>query len=205
MLISRRSSSNAWIEVALPSSVWSRHTKPGAVSAIALSGSSAATKPAISGSSSGSLKRAMFSWARWYGPIRWRLTREIYFEPDVRGALVGAPAARQVLGQVKAPAADPVEIAVARLRREAHALVDDLRADGVVACLHLETDRPVAAVLHAVGDQLAHEQPHVGQHLGIEVALEVVQRAPREVRRLRRTWQLDTQHGRHTTISVPTE
>src|SRR3954463_14530620 len=74
MLMSRRSSSNAWMEVAFPSSVWSRHTNPDAASAIALSGSSAATKPAIAASSSGSLKRAMFSWARWCDPTRGSVT-----------------------------------------------------------------------------------------------------------------------------------
>ncbi len=48
---------NAWTEVAFPSSVCSRHTNPGAVSAAALTGSRAATKPASRGLSSGSSSR----------------------------------------------------------------------------------------------------------------------------------------------------
>src|SRR5262245_14083808 len=54
-----RSSSNAWIEVALPFSVCRRQTKPGLSSAIALIGSSISTKPAIIGESMGALNRAM--------------------------------------------------------------------------------------------------------------------------------------------------
>src|SRR5262245_13161239 len=54
-----RSSSNAWIEVALPSSVCRRQTKPGLSSAIALIGSSISTKPASGGESIGALNLAM--------------------------------------------------------------------------------------------------------------------------------------------------
>src|SRR3954454_20275959 len=119
MFTSMRSSSKAWIEVAFPSSVWRRHTNPGAASAIALIGSSAAMKSASTGSPGGALKRATLSWARWKPGATWRRLTEVDFEPDVRGALVCAPARRQVLGQVEAPAAHAVEVVVADLRREA--------------------------------------------------------------------------------------
>ena len=57
------SHSKARTEVALPSSVCSRHTNPGAASAAALTGSSAATKSASCGLSSGARSRPMFTWA----------------------------------------------------------------------------------------------------------------------------------------------
>jgi hypothetical protein len=59
-----RSSSKGRMEVASPSSVWSRHTNPGLWSARALIGSSAATNPASSGPSSGARTVATFTWAR---------------------------------------------------------------------------------------------------------------------------------------------
>src|SRR5438105_14920818 len=49
--------------VALPSSVWRRHTNPGEASASALIGSSCSTKPASWGDSSGASTRATFIWA----------------------------------------------------------------------------------------------------------------------------------------------
>src|SRR3954447_10868443 len=131
MFTSIKSSSKAWIEVALPSSVWSRHTNPGVASATALIGSSAAMKSASTGSPGGALKRATFSCARWKSGATPRRLIQIYFEPDVGGALVGAPARRQVLGQMQSPAAHAVEVVVAHLGREAHALVDDLRPQGL--------------------------------------------------------------------------
>src|SRR5262245_54586325 len=63
MLMIRRSSSNAWIEVASPVESWSRQTKPAASSASALIGSSSATNSASAGVSSGSRGSAMFTWA----------------------------------------------------------------------------------------------------------------------------------------------
>ena len=57
------SHSKARTAVALPSSVCSRHTNPGAPSAAALTGSSAATKPASAGLSSGVRNRATLTWA----------------------------------------------------------------------------------------------------------------------------------------------
>ena len=57
------SHSNARTAVAFPSSVCSRQTNPGAASAAALTGSSAATKPASSGLSSGARSRPMFTCA----------------------------------------------------------------------------------------------------------------------------------------------
>jgi hypothetical protein len=57
------SHSKARTEVALPSSVCSRHRKPGAASAAALTGSSAATKSASAGLSSGTRSRATLTWA----------------------------------------------------------------------------------------------------------------------------------------------
>ena len=57
------SHSNPRIAVALPSSVCSRQMNPGAASAAALTGSSAATKSASSGLSSGARSRAMFTCA----------------------------------------------------------------------------------------------------------------------------------------------
>src|ERR1051325_7515735 len=57
--------------VAFPESDFSRQTKPGAVSANALMGSSASTNSRMRGSSSGCCRRARLSWARWYaiGPL----------------------------------------------------------------------------------------------------------------------------------------
>src|SRR4051812_36995079 len=52
--------------VALPLSSCRRQTKPGAASAIALTGSSCATKPAIRGASIGASRRPTFSCARWW-------------------------------------------------------------------------------------------------------------------------------------------
>jgi hypothetical protein len=57
------SHSNARTAVALPSSVCSRHTNPGAASAAALTGSSAATKSVSYGLSSGARSFAMFTCA----------------------------------------------------------------------------------------------------------------------------------------------
>src|SRR3954447_22856604 len=59
---------NARIAVALPSSVWSRQTKPALVSAISFTGSSAAMNSASSGLSSGALGIPTLSWARWNFP-----------------------------------------------------------------------------------------------------------------------------------------
>jgi nucleotide-binding universal stress UspA family protein len=59
------SHSNASIDVAFPSSSWSRQTNPGAASATALTGSSAAMKSASSGDSVGATSRAMLTCARW--------------------------------------------------------------------------------------------------------------------------------------------
>jgi hypothetical protein len=58
-----RSHSKAVTAVALPSSVCSRQTNPGAPSAAAFTGSRAATKSASSGLSSGSRIRPMFTCA----------------------------------------------------------------------------------------------------------------------------------------------
>ena len=58
-----RSHSNACTDVALPSSVCSRQTNPGAASAAAFTGSRAATKSASSGLSRGSRIRATFTCA----------------------------------------------------------------------------------------------------------------------------------------------
>src|SRR5215471_19242809 len=57
------SHSNARTAVALPSSVCSRQTNPGAASARALTGSSAAMKPASCGLSSGARSRPVLTWA----------------------------------------------------------------------------------------------------------------------------------------------
>ena len=59
-----RSSPKPRTAVASPSSVINRQTKPGLESASALTGSSRATKSAISGLSSGAFISAMFTWAR---------------------------------------------------------------------------------------------------------------------------------------------
>jgi hypothetical protein len=59
------SSWNARIAVASPASVCSRQTKPGASSAIRLTGSSASTNPASCGESSGASTRPMLHCARW--------------------------------------------------------------------------------------------------------------------------------------------
>src|SRR6266536_2087512 len=65
MLMAMRSSANGRIDMALPSSVWSRHTNPGLRSARALMGSSWERKPSMIGSSSGARIRPMFACARW--------------------------------------------------------------------------------------------------------------------------------------------
>ena len=57
----RRSSPKAVIAVASPSSVWSRHTNPGAASAAALTGASRSTNSLSSGESSGSSGSAMLT------------------------------------------------------------------------------------------------------------------------------------------------
>jgi hypothetical protein len=64
-----RSSSNARMDVASPSAVCSRQTKPGLASAIALTGASAATNSASSGVSSGSRGIAMLTCARWWASL----------------------------------------------------------------------------------------------------------------------------------------
>ena len=51
------------IEVALPLESWSRHTKPGAASAIAFTGSRSAAKSASLGESTGAFGVAMFTCA----------------------------------------------------------------------------------------------------------------------------------------------
>src|ERR1700694_1994472 len=51
--------------VAFPDSDWSRHTKPGALSAVALMGASCATNSAIFGSSSGAIRCPILICARW--------------------------------------------------------------------------------------------------------------------------------------------
>src|SRR3954452_10095647 len=63
MLTRIRSSAKGRIDVASPSSVCSRQTNPGARSAIALTGSSSATKSARAGESIGSRGIAMLAWA----------------------------------------------------------------------------------------------------------------------------------------------
>src|SRR5215831_12655875 len=64
MFKSMRGSSKAWMAVALPLSSWSRQTKPGVCSAIALTRSRLLTKSAMRGSSSGERMRPILSWAR---------------------------------------------------------------------------------------------------------------------------------------------
>ena len=65
MFTTSRSSPKALIEVASPpSSSFSLQTNPGAASAAAFTGSSAATNSASNGESTGSRGRAMFSCAR---------------------------------------------------------------------------------------------------------------------------------------------
>src|SRR4051794_12145319 len=145
-------------------------------------------KSSSTGSPGGALKRATLSWARWCRAVTRRSLTEVDFEPDVRGALVGAPARREVLREVQAPAAYAVEVVVADLGGEADALVDDLGPQRVLGRLHLEPHGPIASVLDAVGDQLAHQQPHVRQHVRVERPLEVVECTPGHVGGLRRSW-----------------
>src|SRR3954447_12275726 len=161
MFTSMRSSSYAWMAVAFPSSVCRRHTNPGAASAIALIGSSAAMKSASTGSPGGALKRATLSCARWCRAATRRSLPEVYLEPDVRGAFVRAPARGELLGQVEPPAADAIEVVVADLGRGDAALVDDPRPPRLAGGLILEPHGAIAAVLDAVRDQLADEQAHV--------------------------------------------
>ena len=61
----RSSSGNARMAVALPSSVWKRHTKPVVASATALIGSSASMNSATSGESTGARRRPTLIWASW--------------------------------------------------------------------------------------------------------------------------------------------
>src|SRR4051794_1824448 len=103
-----------------------------------------------------------------------RLVRaHVDLEPDVRAALVGAPARRELLNEVQAPTADLLEVVVALDGRKSRALVGDLGAYTAPVGAHLQADRAVAPVLHAVRDQLAHEQAHVRQYVCIDLSVEL--------------------------------
>src|SRR3954468_18099274 len=101
-------------------------------------------------------------------------------EPDVRRALVHAPALGQRLDEMQAPATRLGLGPVPGGGDEPDALVDDLdmHVRGALGA-HDQLHGALAAVLDAVGDQLGDQQPDVGHDLGVEPRAEALDRAPR--------------------------
>ena len=110
------------------------------------------------------------------GPLRGSISNQTWVLPSY-----GAPVVGEVLDEVKAPAADLVEIAVAGHRDESGALVDDLGADALRRGASTSSRTgPVAAVLDAVRDQLGDEQLHVRQERRVEGAVQLLELAAGE-------------------------
>src|SRR5947207_704748 len=114
------------MEVASPSTSWSRQTKPGLASATALMCSSWERKPSMTGLSSGAFMRARLAWARWKrGEI-------------MRPRLYGRPAAVSARGLLLHPRVQPLPgvpggAAVGRLLDHlAHPAVGELGQGGPV-------------------------------------------------------------------------
>jgi hypothetical protein len=98
-------------------------------------------------------------------------------EPHVRGSLVDAPAAGQVVDDVQAPAAELLEVVAAQVVLEAGALVDDLDDEAVVVDAGAEPD-VAYAVAKRVRDELADEQLGVDEQVRLDmVGAEVPERA----------------------------
>src|SRR2546422_8777468 len=92
------------------------------------------------------------------------LLRALDLEPDASRLLAYAPAGRELPDEDQAPAPVRVGLVRGRGRLEAGTAVADLHPDPLVADRDPQIDRVVGAdfcVLHAVRDQLAHEQADV--------------------------------------------
>ena len=116
--------------MALPSSVWSRHTNPGLRSASALMGSSWDRKPSMIGSSRGARIRPMFACARWkrvtvYSPLPSLLCRSVAERPAAAAIRDNEDGARSL------PAARlGIALCLSHRRLQAAARAREIASDG---------------------------------------------------------------------------